>query len=601
MIRKLEGSWTHRWLGRREGLGPEAAGEGRMRKLERLGLLNGGIFLAAFAFFVLAVPFSPPHLAALGVLAVCAGTAIWLRHRFWTVLEGELKRRKRAEQEARAAESAKGRFVADVSHEIRTPMNGVLGMTGLLLRGELTSAQRDQVEVIHTSAEALLALINDVLDLSRIEAGRLQLRPRDFRLRELAGDVIRLLAPKAAEENVDVCLDVAAGLPDDLRGDPVRLRQVLINLTGNAVRFARGGSVTVSFDLDDPGGAVPLIRCRVRDTGVGIRPEVQARLFQPFTQSDSAVFPRSEGTGLGLAISKSIVESMGGEIGFESTYGAGSTFWFRMPLVPAHGTGPVPPAVLDAAAEAVWRAARSHARVLVVDDHPVNRTLAVTQLRDLGYGADAVESGEKALSLLAGSAYDAVLLDCAMPGLDGYETCRRLRRMEGEGRRIPVIAFTAHAVDGERERCLAAGMDDFVLKPYRPRDLCTLLDRRLGIVAPVPEAGDAKVIAERLADLKRLGETTGEKVLEQVVEAYLGRGTEDVAAMEKALARGDGEALAAAAHSLAGSSGILGAGALAQRCAELDELARQGDLGACAARLPAVKREYREVAGKLAS
>lgn len=451
MSREIDESLPRRWLRRLVGLGRETGSEGHLWRLELLGLVNGGIVLGAVAIFILSYPLAPKplRLGALGVIGVCTGIALWRRRRFWAAFEAELRRRKRAEQEARAADRAKGQFLADMSHEMRTPMNGVLGMTGLLLNSQLSAAQREHVEVIQTSAEALLALVNDILDLSRIEAGHLQLHLQDFRLRELTGDVMRLLAPKADEKEIDLRLHVPSDLPDDVRGDPARLRQVLLNLVGNAIRFTREGSVTLTIEPTEGEGEAPVIRFEVRDTGVGIRPEVQARLFQPFAQSDSSVSRQLGGTGLGLVISKNIVELMGGEIGFESTRGVGSTFWFRVPLVRA-------------------------------------------------------------------------------------------------------------------------------------------------------ETRDAGRIAERLAELQRLGETLGEPVVSPMVKAFLGRGAEDLEAMEKALARGDGEALAAAAHALGGSSGVFGAGALARRCAELNALARRGDLEACASPLQAVQLEFQEVARKLA-
>src|SRR6266545_6117753 len=559
------------WFQRLVDKAPEAGSEGRMRELELLGLVNGVVFLAALVVLVGSFPFalSSLRLAALIVLMACCGFALWQRRRFWAALDSELQRRRRAEQEARAADHAKGQFLADVSHEIRTPMHGVLGMADLLLRGELTPVQREEVEAIRTSAEALLALTNDILDLSRIEAGRLELRLRDFRLQELAVSVVQLLAPQAAARDVDLYLQLASELQGVLHGDPVRLRQVLLNLTGNAIRFTHHGSVIVSFDLVKGEKEAPAIRCQVRDTGAGIRPEVQARLFQPFTQSDSAIARQLGGTGLGLVISKSVVELTGGTIGFESTHGAGSTFWFKLPLVRAQGTGVLArPEVPDTGRETKRRAARHAVRVLVVDDHPVNRTLALAQLRDLGYLVDVAEGGEAALSLLAGRPYDAVLLDCAMPELDGYETCRRLRQMETDGRHVPVIALTAHAMEGEQEKCLAAGMDDFLAKPYQTETLAALLDSWVGIGTAAPESQDAGRIEERLAEMQRLGEKTGDKLLESVVKAFLDRGTEDLEAMEAALAEGNGGTLAAAAHSLGGSSGFLGAMVLAERCSQ---------------------------------
>jgi signal transduction histidine kinase/CheY-like chemotaxis protein len=543
-------------------------------------------------------------LAGLALLLVCAAGA-WLLLRLQraaSVLASEAEMHKRAEQEARAASLAKGQFLANASHEIRTPMTGVLGMADLLLRGELTAGQRGQVELIRTSAEALLSLVNDILDLSRIEAGRLLLRPRDFHLRAMVDEVVRLLEPQAAEQGIDLRFDVSAQIPDDLHGDVIRLRQVLINLVGNAVRHTRQGAVVVTVESRDGQGENPEIRFEVRDTGTGIRPSVQTRLFQPFAQSESSSSQDLGGAGLGLVISKNIVEQMGGKIGFESTYGAGSTFWFQVPQVAARNLGAAPAGPALGRREDDRRAARRKARVLVVDDHPVNRMLALAQLQNLGYLADAADSGEAALNLLAERTYDAVVLDCAMPELDGYETCRRLRAREGEGRRMPVIALTAFAAAGEREKCLAAGMDDYLVKPYRGEDLAAVVDRRAGIetAAAAPEKARAGArLDERLAALQRLGNSQGEPLLAQVADAFFDQGGQDLAAMTQALAAGDGETLAAAAHSLGGSSGVLGAEALAALCAKLETQARRGDLAGCGSRFQAVEREYRALAGRL--
>ena len=595
------------WL--RDRLAPEDAAEKRIRQLELLTLINGGIFLAGLVSFVLSFPLTltPFRLAALSVLAACTGGGLWLQRRFWTALDRELRRRKQAEQEARAADRAKGQFFSHVSHEIRTPMNGVLGMAENLLAGELTAVQREQVEVIRTSSEALLALVNDILDLSRIEAGRLLLRPRDFSFRELAGDVLRLLAPQAAERSVELRLRVDPALPDALYGDPVRLRQVLLNLVGNGIRFTRKGTVTVTAEPLDR--ETPAFRCEVSDTGVGIRPEVQEQLFEPFAQGQSSASHGFGGTGLGLVICRNIVQMMGGEIGFHSTRGVGSTFWFRIPLVPARGGSPTPE--VTAGGGEARRLARQGRRILVVDDRSANRSVALALLRRLGYTAEAVEGGEEALAFLAEKHCAAVLLDLEMVGLDGFETCRRLRQRETAGgwtARTPVIALSAHTSEEERAQCFAAGMNDFLPKPFRTGELAAVIDRWTETEAPIagsPGAGEepepaAESIEERLAALKALGDKTGEPVLAEVVGAFLQQGETDLAAMQRALPQGDGKTLGAAAHALAGSSAILGAADLAQCAGELARLARQGELAACVPRLAEVEEEFRVIAQRLA-
>jgi signal transduction histidine kinase/CheY-like chemotaxis protein/HPt (histidine-containing phosphotransfer) domain-containing protein len=572
--------------------------------IEWLGLVNGGI--AAVALGALLSPplvLSPFKAVAAALLLICTGIALRLRRRFWSTLEDELQRRKKAELEARAADSAKGQFLANVSHEIRTPMNGILGMADLLLAGKLPPDQREKMEVIRTSAEALLVLVEDILDLARFEAGQLLLRPADFHLRDLTAGVVRLLAPQAAEREVEVRVRIAPALPDRLHGDPARLRQVLLNLVGNAIRFTRRGTVTLTAAPAEGAAGHPVLRFEVRDTGVGIRPEVQARLFQPFAQSESSA-GHMGGTGLGLAISRNLVELMGGELGFESTRGEGSTFWFVLPRVAAQGAE-TQIAGTDAPTE-ILQQNRHERRVLVVDDHPANRAVAVALLRDLGYQSEAVQSGEEALAELARERFDAMLLDLEMPGLNGVETCRRLRQSEPEDRHLPVIALTAHTTPKERDLCLAAGMDDYLTKPFRTADLAALLDRWTGVLAAsaVPAAASEPLpegIEERLAALRAMEEKTGDNFVAEVIDAFLRQGENDLAAMRRAVPQGDTETLAAAAHALAGSAAVLGALDLARQASEVSRLARQDDLATAGSRLPGLELEYRVIVRRLAS
>ncbi|MES1244772.1 MAG: ATP-binding protein [Acidobacteriota bacterium] len=581
---------------------PEAAGEARFQRIERLAFWNG-ICLGALALLIPAPSWPLFVSIPLAVLFLaCGANAFRLRRRFREALDKEVERCRQAEQEARAANLAKGRFLAHVSHEIRTPMSGILGMTELLLAGGLTPTQREHVGLVRTSAEALLALVDDILDLARVEAGRLLLRPRDFRLQELTGNVIRLLAPQAGQRGIDLRLEVGPRIPDALHGDTVRLRQVLLNLVGNAIRFTRKGSVTVRVEAEQSATRASTLRFEVRDTGVGIRPEDQERLFQPFGQTGSAAARQVGGTGLGLVISKNVVELMGGEIGFESTRGVGSTFWFRIPLVRAQGSGPpswMPP---EEAGPIGLRQDGRGRRVLVVDDRAPNRAVAVAMLEVLGYTSEAVESGEEALDLLAQEAFDAVLLDSEMPGLDGCETCRRLRRREAGGRRMPVIAVTAHTRPEEIEACLAAGMDDCLVKPFLAADLSACLGRWLG--APSAHTADtADSLEERLAALRTLGggagPGTGPDMGTQVIEAFLRQGENDLATVRRALLQGDANALAEAAHGLSGSAAVLGARDLAASAGDLATLALGGDLVTCAARLSRVERDYRDAAARM--
>jgi CheY-like chemotaxis protein/HPt (histidine-containing phosphotransfer) domain-containing protein len=499
---------------------------------------------------------------------------------------------------AETANQLKSEFLANMSHEVRTPLNGVVGMVDLLRTTRLTAEQEGYVATLVEATQALRVIVDDVLDFSKIEAGQLKIENVELDLTALARAAIDMFRQAALQNGTAIRLLVPEAPTPRLIGDPIRIRQVLINLLNNAVKFTNNGAIEVRVTLEDDGGASVVVRVELQDTGVGISPEAQAVIFQPFAQGDGSITRRFGGTGLGLSICRKLMSLMGGEIGFRSDVGIGSTFWFEIALGKANGASPrkrAVPSSLFPRNSTGWK-------ILVAEDNAINQKVVSAMLQRLGCSVDIAHNGRDALELWEDGAYDLVLMDCQMPIMSGFEAATAIRAKEGNGgARIPIVAMTAQAYAQDRDRCTRAGMDDHLAKPLTKNELKGALAKWLRIESTAPLAHTPRPL-ERMtlntAMLERLESELGDggkELLGSLIEVFFLDFEQATLQLAEHVKAARWERLAFDAHRLRSSTGNLAATELSLLCKGLEECGLRGDAHVAAELMLRVREEFPRV------